>query len=430
VETSLNIAYLMSTYPMTSTTFIRREIEALEELGVNIPRYAVREWDGALVDPRDVREKKRTLYLLTNSVRGLFVSSILTLLFNPVGLWRALKVWMKLLRNADGRYVKHFAYLMQATYFSRLTRLEKIDHVHVHFATNATTVALLARQLGGPSYSFTVHGPDELLEPVALSFSLKIEHAAFIVAISQFCKDFLQAYAPPDCSNKIVIARCGLALEEFNSDQPVQKSDHTLVCVGRLCPQKGQILIPKAAAQLKERFPDLKIILIGDGEIRRDLETEIKRCGVEDVVELRGWVENRSVLELVRSSRALLLPSFAEGLPVVIMEALALGTPVISTTIAGIPELVDENCGWLFPPGDEQGLVAAMQAALECPAEQLQRMSGAGRGRVSRLHDRRELARVLFEKFSQVVAEHKSASVLKSRLAMSQLKRRASGGDR
>jgi glycosyltransferase involved in cell wall biosynthesis len=383
-----------------------------------------------LVDPRDVREKERTVYLLTNNVRGLFVSTILTLFLHPVGLWRALKVWSSLLRNAGGRYVKHFAYLMQATHFYRLAKIEDIDHVHVHFATNATTVALLARQLGGPSFSFTVHGPDELLEPDTLSFSLKIEHATFVVAISQFCKEFLQAYSPPGCDDKIVIARCGLALEEFTTEVPIQKSNRTLVCVGRLCPQKGQMLIPKAAAQLKQQFPDLKVILIGDGEIRKDLEIEIEKYGVQDIVELRGWVENRSVLDLVRSSRALLLPSYAEGLPVVIMEALALGTPVISTTIAGIPELVDGTCGWLFPPGDEQGLVAAIQAALECPAEQLKRMSDVGRERVSRLHDRRGLALILFEKFSQVVAEHQGASVRNSALPMSQLEKRSFQGDR
>ena len=430
VEAPLNIAYLLNAYPMTSTTFIRREIEALEDLGLSIPRHAVREWDGLLVDPRDVVEKERTVYLLTNNIPGLFASTILTLFLHPIGVWRTLKVWSSLLRNAGGRYVKHFAYLMQATHFYRLAKQQKIDHVHVHFATNATTVALLARQLGGPSFSFTVHGPDELLEPKALSFPLKIEHATFVIAISQFCKAFLQQHASAKCGHKIFVARCGLALEEFSAEIAIQKFDRTLVCVGRLCPQKGQILIPKAAAQLKQQFPDLKIILIGDGEIRKDIEKEIQYYGVQDIVELRGWVENRSVLDLVRSSRALLLPSYAEGLPVVIMEALAVGTPVISTTIAGIPELVDDTCGWLFPPGDEDRLVVAMRSALECSTEQLKLMSNVGRERVRRLHDRRKLARMLYERFSQVVAEHRGVNIRNLPLPMSPIESESFPGDR
>jgi colanic acid/amylovoran biosynthesis glycosyltransferase len=258
--------------------------------------------------------------------------------------------------------------------------------------------------MGGPTYSFTVHGPDELLEPTALSFPLKIEHAAFVIAISQYCKQFLLEYAPPGCGDKLSIARCGLALEEFSSPKTIPETSHMLVCVGRLCPQKGQILIPRAAALLRDQFPDLKIILVGDGEIREALEAQIKVHKVEDIVELRGWVENRSVLDLVGSSRALLLPSYAEGLPVVIMEALALGTPVISTTIAGIPELVDEECGWLFPAGDEEQLVDAMRAALECPPIVLEKMAQAGRNRVTKLHDRRTLAGILYERFANATA--------------------------
>jgi glycosyltransferase involved in cell wall biosynthesis len=265
---------------------------------------------------------------------------------------------------------------------------------------------MLARLMGGPTYSFTVHGPDELLRPTELSFSLKIEHAAFVIAISQFCKDFLLKYAPAGCDDKLLIARCGIALEEFSFNEGFPETNHTLVCVGRLCLQKGQILIPKAAALLRDQFPDLKVILIGDGEIREALEAQIKANKVDDIVELRGWVDNRSVLELVGSSRALLLPSYAEGLPVVIMEALALGTPVISTTIAGIPELVDEECGWLFPAGDEERLVDAMRTALECPPGLLDKMSQAGRKRVARLHDRRVLAGILHERFFRVVTEH------------------------
>jgi colanic acid/amylovoran biosynthesis glycosyltransferase len=401
----VDIAYLMNAYPMTSTTFVRREIEAIESVGLPIRRYAVRTWSGPLVDLRDVAEQQRTRYLLTGNVVGLFAAFAKEVFGNPAGVMRALREWIPLLRRAGwGTLVKHVAYLMQAAELRQLTAADGIDHVHVHFGTNATAVALLSRKLGGPSYSFTVHGPYELIDTGKLSFEAKITNAEFVVAISDYCRNELISVAPSQ-ADKIVVGRCAVALEEF--PEPELREDdaetETLICVGRLCPQKGQVLIPRAAAELRREFPRLKIVMVGDGESRAEIEAAIAAHGVSDMVQLNGWLANTEVLELIRKCRALLLPSYAEGLPIVLMEALALCRPVISTTIAGIPELVDENCGWLFAPGDHQGLVLAMRAALECPPSRLSEMGAAGRERVLRLHDRRDLARFLHDRFRQVV---------------------------
>ncbi len=257
--------------------------------------------------------------------------------------------------------------------------------------------------MGGPSYSFTVHGPDDLVDPARLSTAIKIDHAAFVVAISDYCRKELLRVAPVGDADKIIVARCALALEEFTDIRDLENNSRMLVCVGRLCPAKGQHLIPKAAAELRKDFPDLKIVLAADGESRAAVEAAITAHGVADIVELRGWVANADVLNLIRESRALLLPSFAEGLPVVIMEALASGRPVISTTVAGIPELVDDSCGWLFSAGDQQALIAAIRAALECPPSVLFEMGKAGRARVASLHDRRALAARLYDCFKRTV---------------------------
>jgi colanic acid/amylovoran biosynthesis glycosyltransferase len=397
----VNVAYLMNSYPMTSTTFIRREIEALEHLGLNIDRYAVRAWTSELVDPRDIVEKQRTHYLLTGNVMGLVAALIREIAFNLPGVMRAGATWIKLLKNAGWQtFIKHVAYFMEAVYFLQLAELKCVDHVHVHFSTNAAAVALLARRMGGPSYSFTVHGPDELVELEELSFAIKIRFADFVVAISNYCRNELARAAQSEKS-KIIVARCALAMEDFDDSDLVRSYSDALVCVGRLCPQKGQVLIPAAAAELRKEFPNLKIILVGDGESRSAVETAIATYDVADVVKLHGWVANKEVLALIKSSRALLLPSYAEGLPVVIMEALALGRPVISTTIAGIPELVDESCGWLFPPGDQKALVAAIRAALICQPSDLARMGKSGRERTLRLHDRRDLAIALSNQFKR-----------------------------
>jgi glycosyltransferase involved in cell wall biosynthesis len=399
----VNIAYLMNAYPMTSTTFVRREIEALESVGLPIRRYAVRTWSSPLVDPRDVAEQQRTCYLLTGNIFGLITAFGREAFFNPVGMMRALREWIGLLRKAGAAtVVKHVAYLMQAAHFRQLATAEGIDHVHAHFGTNATAVALLSRRLGGPSYSFTVHGPYEFVDVGKLSFETKIANAEFVVAISDYCRNELLRVAPLQFG-KIVVGRCAIAVEDFLEPERRESDADTLVCVGRLCPQKGQVLIPEAAAKLRDEFPSLKIVLVGDGESRADVEAAIADHDASDVVELRGWLTNAEVLELVKKCRALLLPSYAEGLPVVLMEALALGRPVISTTIAGIPELVDEKCGWLFAPGDRQGLVSAMRAALKCSSWELSEMGAAGRERVLRLHDRRDLAKFLYDRFRRVV---------------------------
>lgn len=382
---AMNIAYLMNTYPLTSTTFIRREIEAHERRGLKIHRYAVRQWDGKLVDPLDIAEIGRTHYLLTGNAGGLVKAFFRELINNPGGLFKALGPWWSLLNKARGGVVRHAAYLMEACYFRQRAAADKIDHVHVHFLTNSTAVAMLARIMGGPSYSATVHGPDELTDAPLLDFPAKIEHASFIAAITHFCRSQLIRFSSIRSAEKIAIVHCGLNLDDFAPSPP--PDNHTLVCVGRLCPQKGQAQIPAAAAALRAEFPDLKIILIGDGESRAEIEAEIARHGVGDAVEITGWMENAKVREALKGARAFILPTFAEGLPVVIMEALALGRPVISTYIAGIPELVDEGCGWIVPAGDGEALTAAMRAALTASPEKLAALGREGRKRIEDRHD-------------------------------------------
>lgn len=379
------IAYFMNSYPMTSTTFIRREIAALERSGQPITRYAVRHWDGDLVDPDDIREQQKTHYLLTQNTVGLLLGFLAEVLTNTAGIIRALGPWFEILRNARGGVIRHFAYLLQAASLRRRAKTDGIDHIHVHFGTNATTVAMLSRIMGGPTYSFTVHGPDELADAPLLSFPLKIKNAAFVAAITNFCKSQLIRFSSIQYADKIKIIHCGLALEDF-SKTPIPQNN-TFVCVGRLCPQKGQAQLPAAVAALKGEFPDLKIILIGDGESREEVKAEMIRHNVQRSFDMLGWLGGARVRELITEGKVFLLPSYAEGLPVVIMEAFALGRPVISTYIAGIPELVDEQCGWIIPAGSQEALVDALRQAMTASNQDLSAMADEGRARIEAGHD-------------------------------------------
>lgn len=393
----MKLGYLLNSYPITSTTFIRREIEALERRGIAVKRYAVRHWDTPLIDPLDVEEQSRTHYLLTGNKMGL-LKAVLSQL--PKGLVHAFPAWRQIAKGTDG-VVRALAYLAEAAYLRQQTEKDGITHLHVHFGTNATAVAMLCKLMGGPSYSFTAHGPDEFVNPAALRFDLKLDHAAFAVAITHYARMQLIRWGGPENRHKVHVARCGLHLEEF---EPLTEygADKTLVCVGRLCPQKAQVLIPEAVAPLVEKHPDLKIILIGDGESREEVEAEITRLGLEAHFELAGWMENRLVREQLAKSRALLLPSFAEGLPIVIMESMALKRPAISTFIAGIPELLDQAAGWIVPPSAVGELRIAIEDALSATPEKLTAMGLEARRRIEEHHDIDKLAATLEGLFAGV----------------------------
>jgi len=405
----MKLAYLLNTYPLISTTFIRREIEALEALGQPVHRFAVRKWNEELVDPDDIAEQGRTHYLLTGSRAALARDAVRTLLRHPLRCLTTLPLWWRVWRNADRKFVQHVAYLIEAMAFCQRTAALGIDHVHIHFSTNAATVAMFARRMGGAPYSFTVHGPVELApgEPTRLSLSEKARDAEFIAAITGYCRDQI-AQEAPDSKDKIRIIPCGIDVNTFAFD-PTPPDSARIVCIGRLCVNKGQVHIPPAVAAVAAEFPELVVELIGGGEDEQAIRDAIAKNGVEDQVVLHGWGSNAYVREQLEAGRAMLLPSYAEGLPVGIMEALAIGRPVLTTRIAGIPELVDEGCGWIFEPGDETAIAEALRGIMRASREERAAMGAEGRRRVEERHDRRKSAQKLLATFKELSGEASNA---------------------
>ncbi|NET53130.1 MAG: glycosyltransferase family 4 protein, partial [Merismopedia sp. SIO2A8] len=293
--------------------------------------------------------------------------------------------------------------LAEACVLFRWLKQAKVDHLHVHFGTNSTTVAYLCRKLGGPSYSFTVHGPEEFDRVKGIALTEKINEAKFVVAISSFGRSQLYRWCDYTQWEKIHIVRCGVD-DQFLQQAPVPIPEtSTLVCVGRLCEQKGQLLLLDAAHQLmQDHNIPLKLVLVGDGELRPEMETRIADYGMQESVTITGWSSGAEVQHYLNEARAFVLPSFAEGLPVVIMEALALGRPVISTYVAGIPELVTPGqCGWLVTAGSVDDLVTAMHEALTKPIESLEKMGKEGAVRVQKRHNAHTEAKVLASLFQK-----------------------------
>lgn len=394
----MRIGYLMNTYPVTSATFIRREIGALEALGVKVSRFAIRPWDEALVEAADKAEAARTHYLLAPGAARLIWFLVLETVRNPRGLLRAVAAMWQMARAAGhGSLVRHVAYLLEAVHLHRASA--GCDHIHAHFTTNTAAVALLCHRLGGPGFSFTAHGPDEFDDPKASSLALKLAEARFAVAITQFARTRLALAAGPSVWDKLHVVHCGVDLTDM-IPAPVAPADAAFVCVGRLCPQKAQVLLVQAMAELVHTHPKARLVLIGDGETRPEIEGLIAIHGLQDHVDLRGWADGAAVKAALADARAMVLPSFAEGLPIVIMEAFALGRPVISTYIAGIPELVDRETGWLVAAGDVAALADMLRKCLDTPTDRLALMGRAARSRVEDRHDLRASAlrlKALFE---------------------------------
>ena len=281
---------------------------------------------------------------------------------------------------------RHLAYLAEASVLLRILGNHDIQHVHVHFGTNAAAVARLIRCLGGPSFSMTVHGA-EFDAPLGFSLAEKTEDAVFVVAISNFSYAQLCRWVAPAQWNKIHVVRCSVSEEFFEPLEPIDGSSRMFLSIGRLSAEKGHLLLLEAMKQLITDEPDAQLVLAGDGELRPLIEQRIRDLGLHGHVHLTGWLDEAAVRSYLRKARVLVQPSFSEGLPLVIIEALALGRPVISTQVGGIPELVrtDEN-GWLVAAGSVEELVVALRAALRAPAEQLAAMGRAGRERVRVQH--------------------------------------------
>jgi glycosyltransferase involved in cell wall biosynthesis len=281
----------------------------------------------------------------------------------------------------------------------RFARAKGFRHVHAHFGTNPPAGCSLARTLGALTFSFTVHGPEEFDRPGPLKLRDKIADADFVIAVSEYGRSQLYRWCDHAHWKKIHVVHCGVD-ELFLNSQPSPLPDcMRFVCVGRLCEQKGQLLLVEATARLiKEDGLDVELVLAGDGEMRGVIEELIAKYGIEDNVRITGWIDNDRVRQEILSARALVLPSFAEGLPVVLMESLASRRPVISTYVAGIPELVvPDESGWLVPAGDVEALVRAMRAALTTPLSQLEAMGRSGAERVRLRHDVKREASKLAE---------------------------------
>lgn len=398
----IHIGYLINTYPRPSHSFIRREIAALERIGISVHRIAMRGEEG-LSDPADLLEQQKTEYILKRGARHLLRNLLRQALISPRAVLSGLKLAWQRSRAGESSLMRQVVYLAEGAAVTASAKARGLSHIHAHFGTNSARVAAYSALLGGPDFSFTVHGPEEFDQPVALDLGGKLAQARFAVTVSNFGRSQLSRWADLPDWDKIRVIHCGIETAHWPAPAPMPETGPLrIVAIGRFAEQKGFGLLIRAFAAARLKTPTLHLSLVGDGPLRPEIEAIIQKYGMQDNVDLLGWQDQSGVRQALDQSHLLVVPSFAEGLPVVMMEAMASGRPCLATYIAGIPELLREGQdGWLVPAGSVDALSEAMIHIAKLDHAELTGMGLAARERVFSRHDVDESARRLAELFTR-----------------------------
>ncbi|MFM8444157.1 MAG: glycosyltransferase family 4 protein [Methylococcus sp.] len=379
------LAYLISQYPAISHTFILREVLTLRQRGFDIRVASVNPPDrppDRLTDA-ERREADQTWFIKPQGVRGALGALLGTLTRRPLAVLRGLGQALRLGGTDVKRILLHLAYWVEATMVGAWMQKQGVSHLHVHFATPAAAVGLLTKTMFPIGFSFTVHGPDELYDAPGYRLTEKIAAADFVLCISHYARSQMMKLSPVEHWGKFEISRLGVDTERFAPRAAKTPGDpFELVCVGRLVAAKGQHILLDAMAALRAEGRRVHLTLVGQGPDLESLKTQSSRLGLSEAVTLTGAVNQDAILDFYLRADAFVLPSFAEGLPVVLMEAMALGVPCITTHITGVPEMIRDGIeGLLAAPSDMEGLTRAI-ARLMDEKDLSRRLTDNGRLRI------------------------------------------------
>jgi glycosyltransferase involved in cell wall biosynthesis len=364
------IAYLTGEYPKVSHTFIQREIEALRRSGVPIHTFSVRRPSTKDILADQANELRNTFYVLENCRNtGRFLGAHLTnVAKHPGAFFRTLGLAWSMRQPGWRSSLYQLFYFAEAVVLADELRRRGVGHLHNHFGDSSCSVAVLASALSGIPFSFTEHGPAIFFEAKRWHLDTKIARAKFVVAISHFCRSQLMLFSRPEHWSKISIVHCGVHPSRYKSSVTTSPGKKILY-VGRLEPVKGLLVLLESVASLIGRHPDMHLTVVGDGTARGAIEAEAERLALNEAVDFVGYKTQDEVADLLTQADMLVLPSFAEGVPVVLMEAMASSKPVIASRVAGVQELVHDGVnGFTVPAGDAVALANRINELFENPA--------------------------------------------------------------
>lgn len=379
------IAYLISQYPAVTHTFILREIKRLRTLGMQIKTVSINNPDRAphTLDADEMQEHEKTFYIKKQGFWKACKAYLRSLLFSPIGMCKGHKMACQLAGFSLSRFFKHLAYLAEAILLGEWLESQKITHVHVHFANPASTVALLASAIFPVAFSMTVHGPDEFYDVTLNNLPLKISKAQFIFCISFYTQSQLMKISSIHEWYKLHVVKLGIDTDIFLPVfDPVRSRPCQILCLGRLVPAKGQQILIAAFEKVIKSGKNARLRLVGGGPDYADLQQEIRERGLEGKAYLSGPLNPCQVIEAYGCADIFVLPSFAEGLPIVLMEAMSMEIPCIASCINGIPELIRHNVeGLLVAPSNVEQLAQTLGLLIE-DADLRLRLGRAGRRRI------------------------------------------------
>lgn len=377
------VAYLTGDYPKVSHTFILREVQAVRAAGVPVITCSIRQPPASeFKGQEEIAARAETFYVIAaakNPVR-LLKAHGRALLRSP-GTWATtLALAIRMRSPGLKALIWQLFYFLEAAVLADHLRQNRVRHLHNHFGNSSCSVAVLAARLADIPFSFTEHGPAIFFEVDRWSLPEKIARAKFVVAITHFCRAQLMLFSKPADWPKIAIVHCGVMPTAYRRDPG--GNGKRVAFVGRLDPVKGALLLIEAMAEVLKAHPDATLTLAGDGPARAGAEARARALGIEGSVHFAGFMTQGQVADLLANSDMLVLPSFAEGLPVVYMEALASRIPVVASRVAGVQELVEDGVtGYAVPPGDVATLVERIIRLMDNP-NAARDMGEAGRSAV------------------------------------------------
>jgi glycosyltransferase involved in cell wall biosynthesis len=380
-KSNQKIAYLAGEYPAVSHTFILREVAALRAGGLDVVTASVRRTGPEHHrGPDEKAAAKDTFNILSSAKKPLtLLRAQKRALTHPKRYFRALFTAWKMRSPGFKAAAYQIFYFIEATVLADHMSKINVTHLHNHFTQGSCTVALLAAELTDIPFSISLHGPADFVDPKRWRLDLKIGGAKFVACISHFCRSQGMIHAHVDDWEKLKIVHCGVAPGLYGRDQE-REAGKTILFVGRLSGVKGVPVLLAAMPDILAAHPDARLVLVGDGPERARLEALAKPLG--HAVHFTGYQSQSEVAQLLADSDVFALPSFAEGVPVVLMEAMASQKAVVTTQIAGIPELVEDGTsGRIVAPGDQNALSTAIIDLLSDPARR-QAFGVAGRKKV------------------------------------------------
>ena len=394
-DAELNLAYVMTHYPRVALTYIAGEIDEVERRGGRLfPMVMNPPAPEDLTTEEALERHRRSIYLKASPMR-VFLAALGAAAAHPIKMAGLAFLAIRSARSDLGIMGRRLVHLCYGALAAKDCRERKIRHLHAQFGLAPATIAWLACEIlnfdrgEASTWSFTIHGFHDFVNETESRLDLKAASAGFVICISDFTKSQLCRVTQPRYWDRFHVVRCGIDLAAFPVREPrPQREVPRIAIVGRLSPEKGHGILLGAVSKLSKEGMPLDVEIIGDGPFGEELRRLVSELGIEKSVVFSGELLPDEVARRLADADMFCMASFAEGLPISIMEAMAVGVPVVSTWIGGIPELaVDEVTALTVPPGNSEALAAAIRRLVGDHALR-ERLTSAARAAVERMHSR------------------------------------------